>query len=191
MSAKYENGVTNSNSIIYYSENKKKKRRIIKRYISVIIVLIVILSSVSIAYAAGYIPITAFLEIKKPIGNAVELNVDMFAKFYPKISNNPEIDKFKYSIYGTDASYSAIMQDYEKRLSIEGYSLEYNGDERINGLKARNYGYVKGFTGVGIVVISNARPLFGHVTIVLYSTGSVFDYKDILDKYGGLSGLLA
>jgi len=191
MTAKNDSNHINSSSIIYYSENKKKKRRVIRRYVSVVVVLMVILLSVSFAYGAGYIPITALLETKEPAGNAVELNVGMFAKFYPNVLNNPELDKFKYSAYGTDVSYSVVIEDYEQRLSDEGYSLEYDGDERINGLKARNYGYVKGFTGVGIVIISNTRFLFGHNTIVLYSTGNVFDYKSLLDNYGGLSGLLA
>ena len=191
MKANKHNRNTISNSIVYYSENKNKKRRVIKRYFSVTLVLLLLLFGVFFGYCSGYIPVTALMETKEPIGNVEELGVGIFARYYPKVANNPVLDKFKYSIYGTDESFSVVMDDYDERLSSEGYSLEDNEVERINGLKVRTYGYVKGFTGVGIIVLAYTRLIFGYKTVVLYSTGSVFDYKGLLDEYGGISGILS
>jgi len=191
MKANKYNRNTISNSIVYYSENKNKKKRVIRKYFSVTLVLLLLLVGVFFSYCSGYIPVTALMETKEPVGNVKELGVGIFARYYPKVVNNPVLDKFKYSIYGTDESFSAVVDDYDERLTSEGYSLEYKDVERVNGLKVRSYGYVKGLTGVGIVVLTNVRLFFGHKTVVLYSTGSVFDYNSLLDEYGGISGFLS
>jgi len=180
-----------SKSVVFYSENRTKKKRVIRRYFTVAFVLFLLLFGVLFGYVSGFIPVTALMETKEPAGNFEELGIGSFARYYPKIANDPVLDKFKYKIYGTDASQSEVIEDYDERLSSEGYSLEYKDDERINGFRLRSYGYVKGLTGVGIIVLTNVRLFFGHRTVVFYSTGSVFDYMDLLDEYGGISGFLS
>ena len=191
MRSEFESNYSDSHSVVYYADTKKKKRGIAKKTVFLSIILIILFSGIFLIYSAGFIPITALLETKAPIGVAEEINIEYFAKYYPKISDLPILEKIKYSIYGTDEYYLVVEEDYNKRLLDEGYRLEYDGCEKIAGFQIRSYSYVKGLTAVGIITITNTKQQFGHKTIVFYSTGNALDYKELIEEHSSLSSLIA
>jgi len=186
-----ENSYSNPNSVIFYGEKQKKKKNKTKKLLIIGILSILIFISIFVAYFAGLIPINAFLEIKEPVGNSSQVNIDSFFNAFPEFSNKDVLEKFKYGAFLTDASADDVKEDYEKRLEVEGYSFQHYKAEKIMGVNVKTYGYTKGLTGVGIVIFSDSYGLFGERCAVVYTTGNVFDYKNVLEEYGSISGLIA
>ena len=186
-----ESSYVTSNPVISYSQKQKKKKRATRGTLTIAIVIMLILVGFFVAFSAGFIPINAFLEIKEPIGNSSEVDVEYFKEYFPKFSNLDVLEKFKYGVFLTDESSSVIKADYERRLEAEGYSLQHVKTEKIMGLSVKSYGYAKGFTGVGIIIFSNKNFLFDDNSLVVYTTGNVFDYLGVINEYGGISGILS
>jgi hypothetical protein len=53
----------------------------------------------------------------------------------------------------------------------------------FDGRQFRVVGFLKGLTVVGVVVTDDADDEFGYDTVVLYATGSAFDFQEILEWY--------
>jgi len=170
------------NPIIFLSEKQKKKKKRTKRYLVVFIVFILIFAIFVAAYSAGFIPITALMEIKEPAGNSKEINTNYFLSYFPGFSNYDILEKFKIGVFSTDASSNIVKDDYKKRLESEGYSLQHYKSEKFMGIDIKTYGYVKGLTGAGIVIFSNSNYLFDGETIVIYTAGNVLDYVEVLEE---------
>lgn len=142
---------------------------------------------VSSSFNAGFIPVKSFLEIKEPIGNAQEINVEESIERYSlPIKEIPTFENVKYKIYGTNQGKSVIEADYKDELKSEGYELKYSGTQNIKGFDITYYGFIKGLTAVVILTTSDDIYLDEYETLVLYSTGSVFDYAEILRDNAGL-----
>jgi hypothetical protein len=169
---------------INHTYNKKRlnnrQRNIIR--VLVLLVSIIVLLGIGgfVAYNAGIIPIKELLEIKEPIGSAEEININKTIDKYPEIKNIPYIYKLKHELYRTDVSMDAVANDYQKKLEDNGYTLKYDGIISYKGIPYQYYGFLKGFIMIGIIMTSAENVSFGHETMVLYTTGSVFDYNRII-----------
>jgi hypothetical protein len=164
--------------------NKKtgynRRRNIVKVFALLVTVLLLGIGGF-VSYNAGFIPIKELLETQEPIGKAEEINIDEYMDEYPEIENIPNLDKLKYKAYGTDESIDAVANDYKQKLENDGYSIKYEGTVYKRGIPFQCYGFLKRFTAVGIIMTSDANVTFGHETRVLYTTGSVFDYREIMN----------
>ncbi|MDH7516990.1 MAG: hypothetical protein QHH19_01400 [Candidatus Thermoplasmatota archaeon] len=160
--------------------NKRKKMKIV---VIVIIVLSIVSTIGVLAYNAGFIPITGFLDVKAPPGSYVELNAEEFIEKYPQINDMPNLDKIKYRFYGADESVDSIANYYKEKLGKEGYSLVREGTIYLDKKTFHYYGFLKGLTAVGVLLASVADEEFGYNTLVVYTTGNALDYKEILDWY--------
>ena len=163
-----------------FNEKTSYNRR--RKTVKVLALLVTVLLGIGgfVTYNAGFIPIKELLEIQEPIGNAEEINIDEPMDKYPEIKNIPHIYKLKHRLYRTDVSMDAVANDYQKKLEDNGYTLKYDGIIYYKGIPFQYYGFLKGFTMIGIIMTSAENVSFGHETMVLYTTGSVFDYNRII-----------
>lgn len=160
-------------------KHKKKTTKIL----IVAVVLLIVGTIVCAAYVTGFIPITNFLSVKKPVGDSVELNVDDYLQEYPELNEIPNLDKIKKAAYGTDESIDDVVSDYRAELESEGYGLKYEGSGDFNGKSFQYYGFLKGLTAVVIIATSDGVEELEYKTEVLYTTGNALDFRAILDWY--------
>ena len=160
--------------------NKRKKMKIV---IITVIILSIVGAIGSLAYNAGFIPITSFLDVKEPPGTYLEINTEDLIEKYPEISDMPNLDKIKYKAYGTDESVESIANYYEEKLKKDGYTPVRDGTAYLDGKTFQYYGFLKGFTAVGVLLVSGANEEIGYDTMIIYTTGSALNYKEILDWY--------
>ena len=173
--------------------NKKFKRSshlIAKRNLPRIItlaaiVLILVGASSFTANRTGFLPIKILLETEEPIGHVEEIDIGEYIDEYPELDDIPRITRIKYQVYGTDASVNTVALDYKQKLQDDGYKLKYTGSRTIRGISVDYFGFVKGLTVVGIVMTSeDVGSLKNFDTVVLYTTGGLFAYKDVISMYG-------
>jgi len=164
-----------------------KKFKITNKKIKIVVAAVIILSIVgaigSLAYSAGFIPITGFLDINTPPGTYSELNTNELIENYPEVNDMPNLDKIKYKAYGTDGSVESIASYYQEKLEKEGYKLLREGTLHLDGKTFQYYGFLKGLTVVGILLTPDAENETGYGTMVVYTTGSALDYQEILNWY--------
>ncbi len=160
--------------------NKRKKVKIV---VAIIVILSIVGAIGSLAYSAGFIPVKDFLDVKEPPGSYVELNAEDFIEEYPEINDMPNLDKIKYKAYGADESVESIAKYYKEKMEKDGYNLLREGTAYLDGKNFQYYGFLKGLTAVGVLLVSGADQEIGHNTMVVYTTGSALDYKEILDWY--------
>ena len=168
----------------YNEKRLNNRQRNIIRVLGLLVSIIVLLGIGGfVAYNAGFVPINEFLEVQKPAGTAVELNAGKFMDECPEFENIPNLDKIKYKIYGINESISSVVTEYKQKLEKDGYSVKYNGTVHAGEMSFQYYGFLKGITAVGIIMTSDANRISGYETVVLYTIGNVFDYKEIIDWY--------
>ncbi len=161
----------------------KRKRNVIKLFAVSVTILIILGICGLVAYNSGYIPIKRFMAVKEPIGEADEINIDEHINKHPEIREFPYLDKIKYKVYGTNRSIDAVANDYKRQLGKEGYKVLYEGTAYKDEIPFQYYGFLKGLTGVGIVITSDENITLNYETLVLYTTGSAFDYREIIRWY--------
>jgi hypothetical protein len=179
----WDNKYNEANQSFNSDRLNKRNRRIIKIFAVSIIVIIFLGIFGSVVYNAGYIPIKRFMPVKSPLGEADEIDIDEHLYKHPEIKNFPYIDRLKYKIFGTNKSIDAVANDYKKQLKDEGFNLLYNGEACRRDIPFRYYGYLKGITGVGIIITDDETITLNYETMVLYTTGSALDYREILTWY--------
>ncbi len=169
-----------NHSINKDTKNKKRKTRF---YTSIFIAFFIISTILVTSYNTGYLPVNSLLEIKEPSGRYTEIKYSEIERNYPITNAIPEIKDIKNKLYESDENIRVISENYKKDLLNEGYKLEYNGVENIKGINVHYYGYIKGITAVVILITSDNIDTFDSDTLVLYSTGNIFSYKNIIDRY--------
>lgn len=172
---------------------KKQKKSFVLKFFSILTVLIVLLGASGFAaYNGGFLPAKKFSPIYKPIGNSVEIELKDYIEDIPQIKEiyeyKPYLDKIKYKLYGTNANCDYILSNYKERLQNKGYALKYTGAKNIKGVSIEYLGFVKGITAVGIVTTSDLDEISEHNSLVLYTTGNVFAYKDLYDLANNKKG---
>ena len=157
----------------------KQKKRLSKKLITLSIVSIVVIMTFFISYSFGFIPIG--LSVIEPIGNVKTVNADELIDEFPSMADMPNLDKIEYEAYDTDAPLSSIVESYQNKLISEGYSLKYSGTVELDGITFDVYGYLKGFTAVGILATDEITNEYE--SLVFYATGNALDFGEILDWY--------
>ena len=160
--------------------NKKSKKRIFTTFC---ILLFLIGATCFTANEAGFLPIKPFMSVYEPIGKTGEIKIDEYLKTSSVITAVPALDRVKYKIFTSDRLINSVAIDYKSKLSQKGYSLKYSGTETIRGIRFSYFGFVKGISVIGIVMTKDGTGLFGQQTVVLYTTGSIFDYNKIINWY--------
>jgi hypothetical protein len=159
-----------------------------KRYAVFLICFIILIPTLAVSYNAGYLPIPQFLEIKEPIGNFKEITLSIIAEKYPVVKSIPELDIIKHKMYKTDEELSIVSKCYIIQIENEGYELKYEGIENIEGFNIHYLGFIKGLTAIVILMTNDGIDIKETNTFVIYSTGSIFDYKQMFEKYGNYFG---
>jgi len=157
---------------------KKKKGRAL---IALLIVSMIAVSVFFVAYYFGFIPIG--LAVREPVGNVETIDVDMYIDEFPELADMPNLDKIEYAAYGTDASIDEIDKDYDKRLTDDGYHLDYTGTFEVDGTTFEVKGYLKGLTAVAILTTDEDNEIFDYESLVMYATGNALDFQEILNWY--------
>ena len=157
---------------------KKNKRRSKKIY-TLSIVSIVIIMIFFISYSFGFIPLG--LSAIEPVGNVKAVNADELIDEFPSMADMPNLDKIEYEAYDTDAPLNSIIESYQDKLVSEGYNLKYSGTVELDGITFNVYGYLKGFTAVGILATDEIDE--DYESLVFYATGNALDFREILDWY--------
>lgn len=121
--------------------------------------------------------------------NELEAEICKYLQRYPEIESSPFLSNIRYKIFESGSSVNSISIAYKEKLIDEGYALKYTGTKKIKGISIRYLGFVKGLTAIGIVV-ADADGLFGYKTIVIYTAGSVFEYKALGNWYKENKGYL-
>ncbi len=166
----------------YKKQNFNQKNY--KRIFSIFTIICIMISSISfIAFDTGYLPVKAFLPVKEPVGTIGSIEIDNFIEEYKKITDIPDIEDLKYKIYISEATPDNIIQNYQYQLENEGYKLKYRGITTKKGIEFEYYGFAKGITAIGLLITDEIDQLVSQKTTILYTTGSVFDYKDIISWY--------
>jgi hypothetical protein len=163
---------------------KKKVSNHQKNIEQYLILSMIIISLVRIGFIIlfnrGFIPIGEFLEIQEPIGNLQEIEIEEYLDKFPEIKNISAIKKLKFKTYITNESIAKVRNNYIERLENNGYNFIYEGNIIKSGISYQYCGFLKGFTLIGIVMTSNSNIKYENETMVLYTTGSVFDYNKII-----------
>jgi len=163
------------------NKQKIKEKIMKKRTLKFTIISLVVISTVFIAYSMGFIPIG--LSVKPPIGNIEEIQINQYFEKYPELNDIPNLDKIVYEVFGTDESMDSVLNNYEKELKNEGYSLKYKGTGYATGKSFKYIGYQKGLIAVGIIVSDEAYEDINYETVVLYMTANCFDFVPLLNWY--------
>jgi hypothetical protein len=179
----WDNSSKEANYTFTEKRMNKRKRNVIKLFAVSVTILIILGICGSVAYNSGYIPIKRFMAVKRPIGEADEINIDEHINKHPELKEFPYLDKIKYKVYGTNRSTDTVSKDYKRQLGKEGYKVLYEGKAYKDEIPFQYYGFLKGLTGVGIVITSDENITLNYETMVLYTTGSAFDYREILRWY--------
>jgi len=159
---------------------RKTGKRIIVVSIVLIILLTIIGGAAFTAYNMGFIPVN--LSVKKPAGTSATVDIACYMQEYPELDEIPNLDKIKYGVYSTDASSNSVKTEYKQQLETEGYNLYREGSILVDGTDFKFTAYLKGLTAVVIIVAENCEA-FDDDTVVLYTTGNAFYYREILDWY--------
>ena len=174
------------NKVVKNKPEAKKSFFNPKKTFYLILCFVIVGIVLSSSFNAGYIPVKSFLEIKEPIGAVAEINIEETVEKYSlPIDEIPTFENVKYKIYGSKQGKPVIEADYIDELKNEGFSLEYRGDKTVKGFDLNYYGFIKGLTAVVIIMTSDNIYINDYNTLVLYSTGSVFDYVEILKDNAG------
>jgi len=179
----WDNSYGGENYSSYEEKFNKRKENIIKLIVVFFVIIIIVGIFSSVAYNEGYIPLKRFMSVKKPMGSAEEINIDEHIDKHPEIKKIPYLDKFKYQVFGINRSIDDITNEYKRKLGNEGYNLLYEGVAYKDEIPLYYYGFIKGLTGVGIVITSDENVTLNYETMVLYTTGSIIDYRNILAWY--------
>ena len=176
----------NPNNTFVKKETKKPNFNI-KRTSYLIACLVITGIILTSSFNAGYLPIKQFLEIKEPIGISEEIDIkEAIEKYSLPLDSIPSFDGVNYKIYATDQIKPVIEADYKDELTTEGFNLKYMGVKNIKGFDLYYYGFIKGITAVFIIINTDQTYNEDYKTLVLYSTGNVFDYAEILKDNSGL-----
>ena len=159
--------------------------------ITVLLITVIILFGIGrlVTYNLGYISkkepidIEKNYEIKEPIGINEEINISECKNEYLEIQSIPNINNLQHKMYLSNESVKTLENDFKKRLQDDGYELIYEGTIFKNEIPLICYGFINGLNAVGIIMTTYQNLTSGHETLVLYTVGSVFDYKDIIDWY--------
>lgn len=168
----------------YKPQNKITTKRNYKRIISIFTILTILISTTGfIAFDTGYLPVKAFLPLEEPAGTIGSIEIDNLIEEYKEISDIPDIEDLKYKLYISEATPENIINNYKYLLKQKGYKLQYRGIINKNGIDFEYYGFTEGITAIGILITDEIDQLISEKTTILYTTGSIFDYQDIISWY--------
>jgi len=168
-----------------------------------VMVILIVTGGGWVAAANGYIPIKTldiFSSLKEvpPPGNAIEITINQAIEGCPanvkKMLDNatitiPHYNDILIKLYSTNATPFQVLEFYSNRLSDKGYDCIKVGmlfiDDEFGYLSTAYhsgdscvdyYGYSKGLTAVGIIIVSDGSAN----CLVLYTSGYIIYYQDIV-----------
>lgn len=165
-------------------EHKTIKKRNYQRIFSIFTILCILISTTGlIAFDTGYLPVKALLPTKDPVGSVGSIEINNLMEQYKKITGIPDIEDLKYKLYISEASPDNIIENYKYQLKQKGYKLEHRGVITKKGIEFEYYGFTEGITAIGLLITDEIDQIVSQKTTILYTTGSIFDYQDIISWY--------
>ena len=147
-----------------------------KKIVIAVSIIFIAVIGISILWNAGYIPLG--LQVVEPAGCLYKADTEFDVVHCLGIDSDA-LENIEYEIYKTFVCSAEVFNDYNNHLQNDGYERHPEYERTISydkyELKIRTY--IKGLT---VVVIAASD--INDYTYVLYSTGSVMDYKKILDE---------
>ncbi len=156
---------------------KKKSRKLLLTFI----VFIVILSIFFYLNFTNYFPYLS--ETKQPSGSVESINIQKYIQENPEIKEMPNLDKINYDAWRSNLTIKELVYSYKQDLLKNGYNLRY--EDTINFDEKEYYvlGFLKGITAVGILLSLDKTYEDKYNSEVIYATGNVFDFNEIIDWY--------
>jgi len=145
-------------------------------------------AGVYVAEEQGYIPTEKNLQIIEPLGYKEISSTSLEHRFQSILDEIPNYHKLKKKIYISDYNTQEISLDYKQKLEADDYTEYTNGKRRYQDIEINYYGFLKGISAVGLVIVPGDDVGYPTESVILYTTGNALDYKEILDWYNGLSG---
>ena len=144
------------------------------------------LMAVIVAMQSGFFPV--MLETREPAGYYTEIvpetytvkkgspEESIYQKFSSFIEGMPKTG-IEYRLYETSSGVSEVYDNYAESLQNDGYEAceEYTGSIAYEGQQIYFYTFVKGITLVVFGVMPKGTGVY-----VLYSTGSIADYQELV-----------
>lgn len=95
-----------------------------------------------------------------------------------KLKDVPGIENINYEIFISNDTVERIIESYKDILKEQGYTYhsKYSGSRYYESSEIYYHTFNKGFNGVAIYMT-----IFNEQTWICYSTGSVFDYREIFE----------
>jgi len=170
-----ENNLDNTNKKLPIT--KKKSRKLL----SLVIIIVIILSIFLYLSLASYLPFLS--ETKQPEGNIEPINTQKYIQEYPELGEIPNLDKINYNAWKTDLTIEQVVNSYKKKLSKDGYDVQYENTIDFDGKEYYVLGFLKGLTAVGILISLDIISGDDYNSEVIYATGNALDFKEIINWY--------
>ena len=131
-----------------------------------------------------YVPIN--LETK-PTELGIKMDTSEYEEFYSDIlSDIPNIDKIEYDVYLTSEDKLEVINYYKREVTetdAYAYLQDYSGEYEVNGFPVVILAFQKGATIIAIGVTDSKNIGFAKETTIIYTTGAIWDYQNILSWY--------
>lgn len=178
------NKIFKKNNYSINEKNVDNHQRNVVRYLTLLMIIMLLLRiGLIVLYNGGFISVREFQTIQEPIGTIQEINIEEHLDKFPEIKNMSNINELKYKAYITNESIYNVFNNYNERLENDGNKLIYEGIINNGGISYHYYGFLKGFTLIGIIMTSTSNISYGYETMVLYTVGNIFNYREIIELY--------
>ena len=152
--------------------------------IAILVALAIIGAGTSIyCVEEEYLPVN--LETK-PTEFGTKMDVSEYTVLYSDIlSDIPNIDKIEYDVYLTKEGQIEVINYYKREITENDYTylVEYSGEYDVDGILLVVLVFQKGASVITIGVTQSSNVGFEKETTIIYTTGAVWDYQQILVWY--------
>jgi hypothetical protein len=122
----------------------------------------------------------------RPTQFGTEVNMENYEQDYDNIlSEIPKIENIKRSLYVTTEAKIEVINYYKREITEDDYTLlsEYTGEYNVEGVPVMVLAFEKGITAIVIGIMDSKDIEMEKETTVLYTTGAIWDYQEILNWY--------
>lgn len=156
---------------------KQKSRKLLLIFVVFIIVLLIFLY----LNFTNYLPFLS--KTKQPMGNVESINIQKYIEENPEIREMPNLDKINYDAWRSNLTIEQLIDSYKQDLLKNGYNLRYEDTINFDGKEYYVLGFLKGITAVGILISIDKTYGDKYNSEVIYATGNVLDFNEIIDWY--------
>jgi len=153
--------------------------------IAIVLVALSVIGAGVVIYGAEeeFIPLS--LE-GRPSQFGTEVDTKEYEEKYDEIlSGIPKLEKIERTLYITTEDKIEVVNYYKREITENDYSFipGYSGKYNLNNVDIETLAFQKGATAI-VIGIANSKDIgMEKQTTILYTTGAIWDYQDILKWY--------